>query len=365
MTPTRRPYLALQRLTKRYAGPEPAVRGLSLDIAKGELVALLGASGCGKTTTLRMIAGLVEPSEGAVVLDGTDITALPPHRRNIGVVFQSYALFPHLTVAENVAFGLRVRGVARATADASVRRALELVQLGALGARKPRELSGGQQQRVALARALVIEPTLLLLDEPLSNLDAKLREIMRDEIRRIQQELAITTVFVTHDQVEALTISDRIAVMHEGAIAQLGTPVEIYEQPGSPFVARFVGRINCFVARPEPRATGTMLVAASGLVFETARSFETRQPVEIMIRPHHVGLEVLASGDVGMAAPNSAVGRVEKVLYNGDITQFHVRAADVLIVAERSAGVAAVPAAAGTVVRVRWRDEHVHYFDEG
>ena len=365
MTPTRRRYLELERLTKRYASSEPAVRELSLGIAKGELVTLLGASGCGKTTTLRMIAGLVEPNEGAVVLNGTDITALPPHRRNIGVVFQSYALFPHLTVAENVAFGLRVRGVARAAADTSVRRALELVQLGALGARKPRELSGGQQQRVALARALVIEPTLLLLDEPLSNLDTKLRETMRDEIRRIQQELGITTVLVTHDQVEALTISDRIAVMDQGAIVQIGTPAEIYEQPGSPFVARFVGRINCFVARPAPHATGTMLVAAPGLAFETTRSFGTDRKIEVMIRPHHVALDVLGPGDDSAAAPNSAIGHVEKVLYNGDITQFHVRAADVLIMTELSAGVAAVPAAVGTAVRVRWRDEHVHYFDAG
>jgi putative spermidine/putrescine transport system ATP-binding protein len=364
MTPADRPYLQLQRLTKQYDQSESAVRDLSIQIARGEFVSLLGASGCGKTTTLRMIAGLIEPTRGTVVLDGADITAVPAYRRNIGVVFQSYALFPHLTVAENVAFGLRVRRIARGAADERVRRILALTQLATLGDRKPRELSGGQQQRVALARALVIEPTLLLLDEPLSNLDAKLRETMRDEIRRIQQELGITTIFITHDQVEALTISDRIAVMHRGAVEQLGTPSEIYERPGSAFVARFVGRINVFVAYPQAGDAGTLLISEGGLAFAGARRFTSDQAVEIMIRPHHVALEMMAAAPAAPVAaiPNCAIGRVEKVFYSGDMTQFHVRAADSLIVAEVAASAGPPPASAGSLVRLRWRDENIHYF---
>jgi putative spermidine/putrescine transport system ATP-binding protein len=233
----------LRRLSKRY-GTTIAVRDLDLAIAEGEIAALVGPSGCGKTTVLRIIAGLVEPDGGSILIGGTDVTRTPVHKRGLGLVFQSYALFPHLSVFENVAFGLRRRGVAEPELDRRVAAALELVRLGELAARHPRQLSGGQQQRVALARSVVTEPRVLLLDEPLSNLDALLRDEMRVELRRLQQRLGITTVIVTHDQQEALTLADRVAVMNRGRIEQYASPQEVYDRPASVFVAGFVGRSN-------------------------------------------------------------------------------------------------------------------------
>jgi putative spermidine/putrescine transport system ATP-binding protein len=236
-------HLVLEGLTRRFPGTaHPAVDGVSLDLRRGALLALLGPSGCGKTTTLRMIAGLEVPDAGRVTVADRDVTALPPHRRNMGVVFQSYALFPHMSAAQNVAFGLEMRGVARGEREARVKESLALVGLSELAARKPAKLSGGQQQRVALARALAIRPDLLLLDEPLSALDAKLREGVRDEIRALQQRVGATTVFVTHDQTEALAMADLVAVMDRGRVEQLGTPEEVFERPATKFVAMFVGR---------------------------------------------------------------------------------------------------------------------------
>jgi ABC-type Fe3+/spermidine/putrescine transport system ATPase subunit len=249
-----------------------AVDALDLDVREGEFVTLLGPSGCGKTTTLGLVAGFVAPTQGEIFLKGRPVAGLPPFRRDIGVVFQDYALFPHLTAGENIAFGLRMRKVAAAELAQRVQEALELVQLSGLAMRRPLELSGGQRQRVALARALVIRPTLLLLDEPLSNLDLKLREEMRIEIAGLQRRLGITTVFVTHDQGEALVMSDRIAVMSAGRIEQVGTPADIYERPATRFVAEFIGRMNFFVAdgrtvairperaqlMPDPPAEGLM-----------------------------------------------------------------------------------------------------------
>src|SRR6476619_3546420 len=235
--------LQLTALTKTY-GDVRAVAGVDLDIGEGELVVLLGPSGCGKTTTLRMIAGFVAPTAGEIRLGGHDITRQPPWKRNTGLVFQSYALFPHLTAAENVAFGLRMRNLPQPRIDAKLAEALRLVRLEGLGDRLPRELSGGQQQRVALARALVIEPDILLLDEPLSNLDAKLRAEVRVEIRELQKKLGLTTVMVTHDQEEALTMADRLVVMSHGKVQQVGSQRELYEHPVNAFVAGFVGRTN-------------------------------------------------------------------------------------------------------------------------
>jgi iron(III) transport system ATP-binding protein len=242
-------YLTLENITKIFparggVGEVTAVYNVDLSIKKGELVTLLGPSGCGKTTTLRMIAGFEFPTNGQIVLDGNEINMLPPHKRDMSMVFQSYAIFPHLDVFENVAYGLNVLRLPKATVQERVNKVLELVQLQGFGDRAPTQLSGGQQQRVALARALVMEPKVLLMDEPLSNLDAKLREEMRFEIRRIQKELNITSVYVTHDQIEAMTLSDRIVVMNNGIIEQIGTPVEMYRFPNSRFVADFIGRAN-------------------------------------------------------------------------------------------------------------------------
>ena len=233
----------LKQISKSY-GDSVAVADLSLHIAHGEFVALLGPSGCGKTTTLQMLAGFIDPSGGDILVDGHSMRGVPPHKRNIGVVFQSYALFPHLTVFDNVAFGLKMRKLPKAEVATRVARALDLVQLTSLEQRYPRALSGGQQQRVALARALVIEPSVLLLDEPLSNLDANLREQMRFEIREIQKRIGITTVFVTHDQNEAMAAADRLVVMSKGEIRQVGTGQEIYEAPADLFVAKFIGQAN-------------------------------------------------------------------------------------------------------------------------
>jgi putative spermidine/putrescine transport system ATP-binding protein len=240
-------FLVLDRLTKRY-GEAAAVDGLSLSVAEGEFVALLGPSGCGKTTTLQMIAGFVEPTSGAITLAGQDLRAIKPAARGLGIVFQSYALFPHMTAAENIAFGLEMRGAAREECTTRVTEILELVGLAGFADRYPRRMSGGQQQRVALARALVIRPKILLLDEPLSNLDAKLREEMQIELRQIQRRLGTTTILVTHDQAEAMALSDRVVVMNKGRAEQIAAPHAAYEQPATPFVANFLGKTNSFRA---------------------------------------------------------------------------------------------------------------------
>ncbi|TCU05570.1 ABC transporter ATP-binding protein [Rhizobium sullae] len=238
-------YLRLEKLTLAY-GDTIAVKDLDLSVGKGELVALLGPSGCGKTTTMRSIAGLLTPASGRINLDGVDITHVSANKRAVGLVFQSYALFPHLTVYENVAFGLRLKGIGGKDLDAKVSAGIKSVGLAKFADRKPAELSGGQQQRVALARSMVMEPKVLLLDEPLSNLDARLRLEMRAELQRVQRETGVTMIFVTHDQVEALALADRIVVMLNGGVEQIGTPEEIYNKPVSAFVADFVGFENVF-----------------------------------------------------------------------------------------------------------------------
>ncbi len=241
-------FLTLDKLTLAY-GKTVAVQDLDLEIRKGELLALLGPSGCGKTTTMRAIAGLLAPVGGRIILDGVDITRVAANKRAVGMVFQSYALFPHLSVFENVAFGLKLKGMKGEELEARVEAGLKSVDLSDFSSRKPPELSGGQQQRVALVRAMVMEPKLLLLDEPLSNLDARLRLEMRTELQRVQQETGVTMIFVTHDQGEALALANRIVVMKEGAIEQIGTPEEIYNHPDSRFVADFVGFENIFQVR--------------------------------------------------------------------------------------------------------------------
>ena len=299
--------LTLDRLGKRY-GTSAAVAGVSLDIAEGELVVLLGPSGCGKTTTLRMIAGFVDASEGDVLLDGQSVLGLPPHRRDMGLVFQSYALFPHLTVARNVAFGLEMRGVACPARDARVSEMLRLTRLEALAGRLPRQLSGGQQQRVALARALAVQPRVLLLDEPLSNLDAALRAEVGREIRLLQREAGLTTVMVTHDQNEAMAMADRLVVMRDGRVQQVGTQEDLYERPATPFVAGFIGRSNTVAG---VLADGA--VSAGGAVLRLAGRYGGAGACTLALRPERVRLAAPGTGQAdGVVELSSYLGAVRE-----------------------------------------------------
>ena len=287
-------FLELQGLTKRF-GSQVAVDGLDFAVEQGEFLSLLGPSGCGKTTTLQMIAGFVAPSAGNIVLDGQDLQRVHPSRRGLGMVFQSYALFPHMTTAENVAFGLEMQRVARAERDRRVAETLTLVGLSEFADRYPRRMSGGQQQRVALARALVIRPRILLLDEPLSNLDAKLREEMQIELRQIQRTLGTTTILVTHDQAEAMALSDRVAVMNRGRIEQLAVPYEAYERPANAFVASFLGRTNVLAAtgRRDNGALRLTIGPSSWTVpsLEGERFLVTLRPERItFVQDGHAGL---------------------------------------------------------------------------
>jgi spermidine/putrescine ABC transporter ATP-binding subunit len=312
--------LALRALTKRYPN-FVAVDGIDLDLASGEFLTLLGPSGSGKTTTLMMIAGFTPPSAGDILLDGRSVTALAPERRNMGVVFQNYALFPHMTVQENVAFPLRMRNQPKPTIARKVAAALHLVQLETLGERLPRQLSGGQQQRIALARALVFDPDLLLMDEPLGALDKNLREQMQFELKRLHAELGVTILYVTHDQEEALTMSDRIALMNRGTIAQVGTAEELYERPASRFVAEFIGESNVI----EGRATADgLFVATGGARFPLGSAPDhaaTRDAALMMVRPEKFSFA--ASPE----SPGALVGRVTGRIYVGDCTRYLIEVA--------------------------------------
>ncbi len=296
---------------------------LSLAVEPGAMIALLGPSGCGKTTSLRMIAGLVQPTSGEITVDGRSITSVPIHRRNIGMLFQNYALFPHMTVAENVAFGLQARRVSRAETATRVAEALQLVQLGGFGDRMPSQLSGGQQQRVALARCLVIEPAVLLLDEPLGALDKSLRESMQVELRSLQQRLGITTIMVTHDQDEALTLADRVAIMRGGKLEQYGSPTEVYRAPSSRFVAGFIGVSNFFRGRVERRdGSEAQVVTPDGVVL-TVADCPSDSPVTIALRPEDILVEPSIPG--AAIAPNCVTGTVEQVVYRGFVSHTYLR----------------------------------------
>ena len=314
------PYIRFDRVTKAF-GALTVVDQLDLDIARGEFVCLLGPSGSGKTTLLMMLAGFEAPTGGRVLVDGVDIVPLPPHRRNMGVVFQSYALFPHMSVAENVAFPLEMRGVSRADTAAKVTRALEMVQLAAYKDRRPSQLSGGQQQRVALARALVFEPSVVLMDEPLGALDKKLREQMQLDIRALHRDLGLTIVFVTHDQSEALTMADRIAVFNHGKIEQIGPPDAIYERPATRFVADFIGETNLLEGVTEAVREGSATVRLGdgrAVTVAAPAGLAAQQPVTICVRPERVRLGAVAGEENAFAAT------VMDCVYHGDHLRVHL-----------------------------------------
>jgi len=358
------PPLRLESLAKRYPGVDrAAVDHVNLHVEAGQLLALLGPSGCGKTTILRMIAGLIEPTSGRILLGERDITRAAPQLRQVGMVFQSYALFPHLDVRRNVAFGLEVRRASRAERDRLVAEALSLVHLEGLGARRVSQLSGGQQQRVALARALVIEPRLLLLDEPLSNLDAVLRIAMRDEIRSLQRRTGTTTVFVTHDRDEALSMADQVAVLSDGQVQQVGTPAELYERPANPFVAGFLGAANLVPAVVEREEAGlAVLRTGAGEVIRARSAPGTAgQAVHVLVRPHQMRLTTAGPRDGGNRedgdlAGGSLTGVVTECTYTGDRLRYRVEAEGRDFRVEIPTGTAAA-IGAGQNVRATWAAE--------
>jgi spermidine/putrescine transport system ATP-binding protein len=314
--------IELVSLTKRFT--EVAVDNIDLQIASGEFFSLLGPSGCGKTTTLRLIAGFEQPTAGRILLDDVDVSAVPPHRRNVNTVFQSYALFPFLTVFDNVAFGLRNKHLPKSELETRVYSALELVKLRAFEKRRPGQLSGGQQQRVALARALVLQPSVLLLDEPLGALDAKLRRSLKVELKALQEQVGITFLYVTHDQEEALTMSDRLAVMRDGKIVQLGPPTEIYTEPADTYVADFLGVSNLMPVEVITRGPGSSCQLRLGESVLTAEHGGQTAPdhSHAVIRPERVKIE-----DYSSTGPNRVPAMVERLVYLGSATQVFLRLA--------------------------------------
>lgn len=345
--------IALEQVMKRY-GALVTVDSLSLEVRHGEFVAFLGPSGCGKTTTLRMIAGLTLPDGGNIRFGEKDVTQLPPYLRNAGLVFQGYALFPHMGVADNVAFGLQMRNVPKAEADRRVQEALRLVQMDRLADRLPKQLSGGQQQRVAVARAIVYKPDALLLDEPLSALDAKLRTEVRNELRSLQKELGLTTVFVTHDQDEAISVADRIVVMSNGKIEQIGTPEDIYERPANRFVAEFIGESNFLSG--EADGDGRFRLS-SGQAIGYGHIGDSAARKTLSIRPENIRLE-RGAGERDRAG-NVMKATVENIIYRGSLTEVIVNAdGQLLTVHQQNARhETADQLTAGETVLATWRPE--------
>ncbi len=321
-------YLELKNVNKSFGGVT-AVHDFNLDIEKGSLVSFLGPSGCGKTTTLRMIAGFEQLDSGTIRLDGSDIVPVPPNRRDIGMVFQAYALFPNMTVRENVAFGLRMKKTPKAEIDRTVNNVLDMVRLQDTSKRYPHQLSGGQQQRIALARALAVKPRVLLLDEPLSALDAEVRVVLRGEIRRIQSELAITTVYVTHDQEEALSISDKVVVMNKGLIEQVGAPEEIYRAPRSRFVATFIGTANQFLGKTSGK--DKVLCSNVELLTGNLKGYKDGQAVVVLVRPENIQIQAEKSQQKGW---NVIPGEIETITFHGAITRLGVNVNGQRVVAD-------------------------------
>ncbi len=350
------PSLSLRHLVRRF-GVHAAVDDVSLEVNPGELVVLLGPSGCGKTTTLRLIAGFLAPDAGDIRVDGGSILAQPPYRRDMGIVFQSYALFPHLSVARNIAFGLEMRRTDAAAIKARVREMLRLIRLEEFADRLPRQLSGGQQQRVALARALAIRPKVLLLDEPLSNLDASLRQDMAREIRLLQQARGITTIMVTHDQTEAMALADRLVLMHDGKVQQIGSPEALHLRPENPFVARFIGGSNIVRGRID---AGARLVLRDGPAISLAGTYQATDAASLAVRPDSIRL----------AVPNQGSARVEGVVelcsWLGATVEHVVRLSPNVAILARGPGLgpdAALRRPAGTPVSLHWSPADEFLFD--
>ncbi|OHV82409.1 ABC transporter ATP-binding protein [Ensifer sp. LCM 4579] len=341
-------FLSLTNIKKSF-GPVQVVHDFDMGIEKGEFVSFLGPSGCGKTTILRMIAGFETPSDGTITIDGKDQGSLKPNQRNIGMVFQAYALFPNMNVHDNVAFGLKVAGASRSEIDTRVKQMLGLIKLDHLADRFPYQMSGGQQQRVALARALAVKPQVLLLDEPLSALDAKIRVSLREEIRQIQQQLGITTVFVTHDQEEALSISDRIVVMNAGRADQIGTPFEIYNTPATRFVASFVGTLNIIEAKVTDPAAGTVMVGDQSVILaEPIANLKGGDTISLALRPEAGSIAESASGDT------SLVGEVESTNFLGSVIRTRLRVGNDLISFDMFNNPGVVPPSYGESVKLRF-----------
>jgi spermidine/putrescine transport system ATP-binding protein len=363
------PSVRLDRVTKRF-GEFTAVREMELDIPRGEFFTMLGPSGCGKTTTLRMVAGFEDPSEGRVLLSGEDVTSLPAFKRPTNTVFQSYALFPHRSVEQNVAFGLQRQKVDRSEIRRRVGEELERVGLASEAKRKPAQLSGGQQQRVALARALVNRPEVLLLDEPLGALDLKLRKQLQVELKRIQRDVGITFVYVTHDQEEALTMSDRIAVMNKGVVEQVADPESVYERPGTTFVAGFIGVSNLMpgeVVSSNGAGTRMRLDAGPTVSAQDSGGVQTGERAHAVVRPEKLVLQ--QAGAMEDANRPSVEGQVESSLYLGTATQMVVRLGDgtrmTVLVPNADAEARRDLPAAGDAARLSWSDENIHIVREG
>jgi iron(III) transport system ATP-binding protein len=376
--------VSLVNLTKKFksldgSGEVLAVNSINLEVKTGELVTILGPSGCGKTTTLRMVAGFEFPTSGSIMIGGRDVAMVPPNKRGISMVFQSYALFPHLNIYENVAYGLRVQKKPAAEIASRMKAILELMQLTPMQKRFPSQVSGGQQQRIALARAIIIEPSVLLFDEPLSNLDAKLREYMRDELRKLQKRLGITSLYVTHDQEEAMAISDRIVIMQDGLMRQVGAPRQIYEHPESKFVANFMGKANFIPVTVLGRDGEALAVDLEG------RKLTLRKPGAaapqggqgtLVVRPEAVklsayrgagssgpGLEDSDAAAQGRAAP-ALVGRIERITYFGNIARYEISAANTSILAERYNPQAFEPREEGDSVGIDFEMDSVRVLPE-
>lgn len=347
--------VSIDKLKKQF-GASVAVSDFSLDIEDGELVAFLGPSGCGKTTTLRMIAGFIQPTAGTIRIGDDDVTEVPVHKRNTGMVFQRYALFPHMTVGQNVAFGLEMHKVAAGERDKRIADALSMVRMDQFRERYPRQLSGGQQQRVAIARALAIQPKVFLLDEPLSNLDAKLRAEVREEIRALQRELGLTTIFVTHDQEEALAISDRMAIMHDGKVQQVGAPDALYEKPANLFVADFLGKMNFFAGKAG--SDGRFMTDKGHTLAVDASRYATSQ---VGVRPERVDLSVQPIHQ------NALPGVVASVVYLGSLVDVRVRLDTGELMCcqlPNSAGATSRPVAEGARVHACFRSDDCVVFAE-